>query len=186
MQEKSVFYDIVVAGGTPAGIMAAVAAGRLGSRVVLTEYHGHIGGMSASGLGKSDVENKEAIAGLFREFTQRVLNYYVDKYGEDSENVMLCKGGYYYEPSVAEIVFNQMICEVKTITLLLNHQIEEVKVESSDITGVVFRDRNSREVKTLKAEVYVDATYEGDLYAFAEKILRIVRTSLLRVCQRVV
>ncbi len=175
MNKESVVYDIVVVGGTPGGIMAAVAAGRLGSRVLLTEYHGHIGGMSASGLGKSDVENREAVAGLFSEFTQRVLDYYVDKYGEDSENVLLCKGGYYYEPSVAEMVFNQMISEVKTITLLVNHQIEEVKVESSDITGVVFKDRNSGELKTIRGKVYVDATYEGDLYALAGADYRLGR-----------
>ena len=126
VHSESDIYDIVVVGGTPAGIMAAVAAGRLGSRVILTEYHGHIGGMSTSGLGKSDIENKEAIAGLFKEFSQRILNHYIDKYGENSENVKLCKEGYYYEPSVAEEVFNQMIHDVKTISLLLNHQIEGV------------------------------------------------------------
>jgi hypothetical protein len=175
MSKESVVYDVVVVGGTPGGIMAAVAAGRLGSRVLLTEYHGHIGGMSASGLGKSDVENREAVAGLFREFTQRVLDYYVDKYGEDSENVLLCKGGYYYEPSVAEMVFNQMISEVKTITLLVNHQIEEARVGSSDITGVVFRDRNNGELKTFRGKVYVDATYEGDLYALAGADYRLGR-----------
>src|SRR5690606_39154254 len=87
--------DIAVIGGTPAGIMAAIAAARLGSRVVLTEYHSHIGGMSTSGLGKSDIENKDAVAGLFKEFTQKVLAHYVTTYGENSENVTLCKEGYY-------------------------------------------------------------------------------------------
>ncbi|MFP4366642.1 MAG: FAD-dependent oxidoreductase [bacterium] len=177
MHIKTDFYDIIVVGGTPAGIMSAIAAGRLGSRVMLTEYHGHIGGMSTSGLGKSDVENKEAIAGLFREFTQRVLKYYMDKYGRDSEEVFLCKEGYYYEPSVAEIVFNQMICEVKTITLLLNQQIVEARIESSNITGLVFRNRNSGELKTIRGNVYIDATYEGDLYALAGAKYRLGRES---------
>lgn len=54
--------DIAVVGGTPAGIMAAIAAARMGSKVILTEYHSHLGGMTTSGLGKSDIENKEAIA----------------------------------------------------------------------------------------------------------------------------
>jgi hypothetical protein len=174
-QNESDTYDIVVVGGTPAGIMAAVAAGRLGSRVMLTEYHGHIGGMSTSGLGKSDIENKEAIAGLFKEFSQRILNHYIDKYGENSENVKLCKEGYYYEPSVAEEVFNQMIQEVKTITLLLNHQIESVEMQSNRITGALFKNRINGEEKILKAGVYVDATYEGDLYALAGAEYRLGR-----------
>src|SRR5690606_23776175 len=42
--------DIAVVGGTPAGIMAAIAAARLGSRVKIIEYHGNLGGMSTSGL----------------------------------------------------------------------------------------------------------------------------------------
>lgn len=175
MHSESDFYDIVVVGGTPAGIMAAVAAGRLGSRVMLTEYHGHIGGMSTSGLGKSDIENKEAIAGLFKEFSQRILNYYIAKYGENSENVKLCKEGYYYEPSVAEEVFNQMIQEVKTVSLLLNHQIEGVEMQSNRIVRALFKNRNNGEKKILKAAVFIDATYEGDLYALAGAEYRLGR-----------
>ena len=102
-----------------------IGAARFGARVTLIEYHGHLGGMSASGLGKSDIENKQAIAGLFKEFTQRILKYYMDKYGEDSDNVTLCKEGYYYEPSVAELVFNQMIVEdYVDVFFLSNHLIK--------------------------------------------------------------
>ena len=52
--ERKKGRDILVTGATPAGIMAAIAAARLGSSVTLVEYHGHIGGMSTSGLGKSE------------------------------------------------------------------------------------------------------------------------------------
>ena len=106
-------YELVVIGGTPAGIMAAVAAARLGSTVALVEYHNHFGGMSASGLGKSDIENKKAIAGLFKEFVSRVHQYYINKYGFGSRNEQLCCEGYYYEPSVAEHVFNEMLASGK-------------------------------------------------------------------------
>ncbi len=157
----------MVVGGTPAGIMAAIAAARMGSKVILTEYHNHIGGMTTSGLGKSDVENKDTIAGIFKEFTQRVLKYYIENYGKDSENVKLCKEGYYYEPSVAEYIFNQMIAEVKTISLFLNHQIEKVTIESNSISDVIFKNRSNGKKILLKAGYYIDATYEGDLYAMA-------------------
>jgi len=66
--------DIAVVGGTPAGIMAAIAAARMGSKVILTEFHSHLGGMPISGLGKNDIENKEAIAGPFKKFTGQNLH----------------------------------------------------------------------------------------------------------------
>ncbi|MEI9808028.1 MAG: FAD-dependent oxidoreductase [Bacteroidota bacterium] len=159
--------DIVVIGAAPAGIMAAIAAARLGSSVTLTEYHAHIGGMSTSGLGKSDIENKNAIAGLFKEFTQRIKQYYVDKYGESSDHVVKCKEGYYYEPSVAEHVFNQMIGAEKNIRLLLNHQLEEVTVEADTIKEIKLKDRAKNSIVALKATVFIDATYEGDVYGLA-------------------
>jgi len=167
--------DIAVVGGTPAGIMAAIAAARLGSRVKIIEYHGHLGGMSTSGLGKSDIEKKEAIAGLFKEFTQNVYNYYVEKYGVGSENVALCKEGYYYEPSVAEFIFNEMLQNEPNISVWLNYQIEKAEMDSDRIVGAVFKHRLQGDYITLKAKVFVDATYEGDLFALAGAAYRLGR-----------
>jgi hypothetical protein len=169
------FADIAVIGGTPAGIMAAISAARMGSKVILTEYHSHLGGMTTSGLGKSDIENKEAIAGLFKEFTEMVLHYYTEKYGKSSKEVLLCKEGYYYEPSVAELVFNQMIAEEKNIKVLFNYQIEEAEMKSEKISRLRFKDRSSGDTRFLKAEVFVDATYEGDVFALAGAAYRLGR-----------
>lgn len=159
--------EVLVVGATPAGIMAAIAAARLGSRVILTEYHYHIGGMSTSGLGKSDIENKDAIAGLFKEFTTAIKTYYVNKYGADSENVKRCREGYYYEPSVAELVFNNMIGREKNIRVLLGHRIEKVTVENDTIQEIGFHDRKTKADVRLRASVFIDATYEGDVFGLA-------------------
>ena len=67
-----------------------LTAARLGHSVLLIEYQRHIGGMAASGLGKSDIEHRELIGGLFREFTERVRDAYVARYGADSDSVRLC------------------------------------------------------------------------------------------------
>ncbi len=180
---KVAIPDVAVIGATPAGIMAAISAARLGMHVTLTEYHNHIGGLSASGLGKSDIENKDAIAGIFKEFARNVHQFYIDKYGRGSENEIRCKLGYYYEPSVAEKVFNDMIGREKNITLLLNHQIERVITRSNRITEVVFINRKSRKPMafqasvSVKAQVFVDATYEGDVYALAGAAYRLGRES---------
>ena len=165
--ERKKGRDILVTGATPAGIMAAIAAARLGSSVTLVEYHGHIGGMSTSGLGKSDIENKDAIAGLFKEFTRNIRAHYVGKYGEQHENVAKCKDGYYYEPHVAEKIFGDMIAAEKNITVLVNHQVESVTVEDDSIVEAVFLHRENGSRVTLDASLFIDATYEGDLFALA-------------------
>jgi len=50
-------FDIVVAGGTPAGCAAAVRAARGGCRVLLTHHTRHLGGMCANGLGQWDAKS---------------------------------------------------------------------------------------------------------------------------------
>ena len=94
--------DICVYGGTSGGVTAAVAAARLGKSVVLVSLNNHLGGMSASGLGVTDISLSPAnepsyIGGLSREFYTRVGQ----QYGSSSQV-------YYFEPKVAERVFWQM------------------------------------------------------------------------------
>ena len=69
--------DVVVVGGTPAGIASALAAARSGRSVTLVEYNHHVGGMMTSGLGKSDIENRAMIRGLFAEFIGNVRQHYI-------------------------------------------------------------------------------------------------------------
>jgi len=71
-------HDVVVYGGTSAGVIAAVKAARLGKSVVLIEPTMHVGGMTSSGLGATDTGNKGAIGGLSRDFYARLKKYYDD------------------------------------------------------------------------------------------------------------
>ncbi|HTI50503.1 MAG TPA: FAD-dependent oxidoreductase [Planctomycetaceae bacterium] len=168
-------FDIVVIGGTPGGIAAAIAAARLGRSVALTEYHPHFGGMSASGLGKSDIENRDVVRGLFAEFVGRVEQHYRDRYGADSEDYRLCRDGYFYEPKVAERVFNEMLAEQKSISLFSNHQFVGVEKSGESVTTATVRDRASGALHRLDGKIFIDATYEGDLYAAAGAEFRLGR-----------
>jgi flavin-dependent dehydrogenase len=151
-------FDIVVIGATPGGIGAAVSAARLGHSVALIEYRGHVGGMSASGLGKSDITKAGAIGGLWDEFVGRVRAYYEATYGPDSEQVQRCRDGYFYEPSVAERVFNEMIAEQRSITLLLRHRLEEVVRLDRTVTGVRVMNRDNNTTRELRGTVFIDYT----------------------------
>ena len=70
-------YDLVIVGGNPGGIMAAVAAAREGKTSVILERTSHVGGLPANGLGATDIHTRNATTGLFREFVQRIKKYYV-------------------------------------------------------------------------------------------------------------
>lgn len=169
--------EVVIYGGTPGGIAAAIAAARQGRNATLIEYHDHIGGMVTSGLGKSDVENRAMIGGLFVEFTKRVKQHYIDRYGADSENVKLCQDGYYSEPSVAEAVFEAMLREQPKITVLKGWRLNSAKVEANTLEAIEIVNRKSGEARTLPGGVFIDATYEGDLYAAAGAEFRLGRES---------
>lgn len=170
-------FDVVIAGGTPGGIATAIMAARLGRTVALVEYHRHLGGMSAGGLGASDIENRAVIQGLFREFVDGIHSYYVDKYGADSENVKLCRNGYWYEPSVAERMFDRMVAQHPTITVLKHHELIAVEKQTTQVVAARFKDRASGVERTLRGKVFIDATYEGDLYAAAGAAYRVGRES---------
>ena len=167
--------NVVVLGATPGGIAAAVTAARLGHSVLLVEYRRHIGGMAASGLGKSDIEHRELVGGLFREFTERVLAVYVSRYGADSDNVRLCDDGYYYEPSVAESVFRGMVGEQPGIELRLGARLATVERSGSAVTAIEIVDRSTGRPAAIHGRQFVDATYEGDLYAAVGAAFRLGR-----------
>src|SRR6266542_4244989 len=69
-------YDVVVYGGTSAGVIAAVQAKKLGKSVIVVSPDKHLGGLSSGGLGFTDTGNKAVIGGLSRDFYHRVWQEY--------------------------------------------------------------------------------------------------------------
>ncbi|MGJ5818505.1 FAD-dependent oxidoreductase [Paludibaculum fermentans] len=163
--------DVVIYGATPGGIGAAVAAARLGRSVILSEYADHIGGIVSNGLTNADIGKRQAVGGLFYEFTRRVLETYTaqDKANPALQNVKLCKDGYWYEASLAEKIFHDMIGgEGGRIKLLLSHELKRATVRSNRLTSICLEDRATPGAMVeLTAAVFIDATYEGDLAAMA-------------------
>ena len=64
--------DIVIYGGTSAGLAAAVQARRMGKTVIVLEPGTHLGGLTTGGLSWTDIGNKAVIGGIAREFYQRI------------------------------------------------------------------------------------------------------------------
>ena len=159
--------DVVIVGGTPAGIAASLAAARQGRSVTLIEAQDHLGGMMTSGLGKSDIEHREKIGGLFLEFTKRILDDYRTQYGPEHPNVQLCQDGYYYEPSVAERVFEAMLGAQNRVKVLCGTRLVEAVMDARRLRAIVVTDRKTKQRQTFAGRIFLDATYEGDLLAAA-------------------
>jgi autotransporter-associated beta strand protein len=167
--------DVVVYGGTPGGIMTAVALGRAGRLVLLIEPQVRVGGMVSGGLCKSDVGKRETIGGLSKEFFTRVNDHYVKAYGADSKQVKDARGGELPEPKVAEQIYNEMLAEVPSVKVLLKHRFVEVQMKGDKVVSVTVIDLSTNQSVVCTGKMFVDAGYEGDLMAYAGVPYRVGR-----------
>lgn len=145
--------DICVYGGTSGGVAAAVAAARLGKSVALVSLNNHVGGMTASGLGVTDIgpgNDTSYVGGISREFYKRVGAAY------SSTNLVI-----WFEPHVAETVFTQMLTEAG-VTLYTNQLLASVTMTNQRIAQMTMQDGT-----VFRAKEFIDTTYEGDLMAAA-------------------
>ncbi|MET0263862.1 MAG: FAD-dependent oxidoreductase, partial [Rariglobus sp.] len=142
-------FDVCVYGGTAGGVMAAVEAARLGLKAVVIEPAAEIGGMTASGLGYTDIGNKAAIGGIAREFYRKVGAHYG------------VPEAWTFEPHVASAVFNELITQAGVVV----HRRQYLAAVKKAGTRIVSLTTESGLV--ISAAVFIDATYEGDLLAKA-------------------
>ena len=175
-------YDVVVVGGTPGGICAAIAAAREGKQVLILERTSHIGGLPANGLGATDITTRGATMGLFNTFVSRNKEYYIKTYGADSRQVKDCSDGYHFEPSLAEQTLLGMIGDyADRITVLYGRQFDadpaNVGMEGFAIRSINVLNRETKALEQYSARIFIDATYEGDLGAAANVPFRIGRES---------
>ncbi|WP_346319219.1 FAD-dependent oxidoreductase [Chitinophaga sp. YIM B06452] len=143
---------VVVYGGTPGGISAAVAAARKGAKVILVEQTAHVGGMNTSGIGTAETEHmiEETISGIPLEVYTRIGK----SYGKN-------KPAFYFESHVAEKIFLDMLGE-QDISIIYRAFADKVNKKDNTIKSIVLSNG-----KTISGDVFIDATYEGDLMARA-------------------
>jgi hypothetical protein len=171
-------YDVVVYGGTSAGVIAAVQSKKMGRSVVIVCPDKHLGGLSSGGLGFTDTGDKSVIGGLSREFYHRVWKHYQEprawkwqnreEYGNKGQGTPAIDGAqrtmWIFEPHVAERIFEDLIKE---------HAIPVHRNEWLDRENGLTRENvRIRSIRMLSGKIYsgrmfIDATYEGDLMAAA-------------------
>jgi hypothetical protein len=147
--------DVVVYGGSAAGVTAAIAARQSGREVVLVAPERHVGGFAVEGLGGSDINNHwfrndEAVGGLAREFYGRIGK----EYGAEGPV-------YRFESSVAERVYAKMLAEAG-VEVRRGERLTRVEKRGARVMAIV-TESGAR----IEGKVFIDAMIEGDLLAAA-------------------
>ena len=175
---KSPRADIIIYGGTSSAVMAAVQAARMDHSVIIVCPDKHLGGLTSGGLGWTDGGNTSAIGGLAREFYGRVYEHYLSpeawKWQKKKEFSNRGQGskafndndstGWTFEPHVAEDIFEAYIKEYN-IPVYRNEWLDR-KAGVELVDGRILKITMLSGV-TLSGNMFIDATYEGDLLAAA-------------------
>jgi len=170
--------DVVVYGGTAAGVIAAVQAKKMGKTVIVVSPDKHLGGLSSGGLGFTDTGNKSVIGGLSREFYHRVWLHYDQpqawtwqkkaEYGNKGQGTPAIDGEqrtmWIFEPHAAEQVFEDYVKQYG-IPVERDEWLDRAKGVKKDGARIISITTLSG--KTYTGKMFIDATYEGDLMAVA-------------------
>lgn len=146
-------YDVVVVGGEPEGVAAAVSAARNGSKTLLIEHRDGLGGLFTYGAlnfldVSKDMNGDDANTGIFKDWHELVGN----KIGFDIPK--------------ASLAFMKLVNDEKNLTLALNTKLESVDTDGSKLYAIQVVDHDGNK-KHIKGKAFIDSTQDGDLAVMA-------------------
>jgi flavin-dependent dehydrogenase len=149
-------YDVIVVGGGPGGIGAAVTAARNGMSVLLIERYGFAGGMATAGLVNPFM--------YYRSNTD--ANYYLPSpvfmeiVKSLSDNGAADKGGHVFDDEILKILLDKLLLEAG-VEILYHTLLTGAVSENGTVTGITVACKEG--IHDLKAKIFIDATGDGDL-----------------------
>jgi hypothetical protein len=174
-------YDLVVIGGTAGGVACAVRAARDGCTVLLVQHNRHIGGMLSNGLMQWDALYGGPRAPLFTELLAAIERDAIARFGRDSRNHQVQRYTHehypigWVEPHVMERECNRLVAGERNLTLLLEHYPVAAERDGALLKSVTLRAYGTTREITVRAAMFADATYEGDLLPLAKVAYRVGR-----------
>ncbi len=181
--------DVVVVGGGPGGIGAAVSAARNGADTVLLERYGYLGGMGTGGLVTiipclSDFDGILQIGGINQEWIERLTlrdaemhppaeiwgatDRRLIEYWNDRSFFTVREGHIVYasliDAEISKCVLNDMVREAKVKTYFHSWGAMPI-MDGNTAIGVVFESKSGRQA--ILAKVVIDSTGDGDLLPYA-------------------
>ncbi|MBB6637695.1 FAD-dependent oxidoreductase [Cohnella thailandensis] len=162
--KEPVAADVVVVGGGPAGINAAIAAGRLGARTVLIERYGFVGGMSTAALVYPwmtfhTVEGKQVIGGIADEIVRRLQAIGASP-GHVRDTVGFVHTITPYHPEVYKTLAVDMLREAG-VKLIAHSFVDRVELEGDRIAAAWVTSKSGK--LEIRGKVFVDTTGDADL-----------------------
>ena len=146
--------DVVVLGGGPAGISAAISAARMGANVTLIERYGYLGGQATGGLvivlcGLTDGKNQ-----IIRGFCQEVVDELraMDAASEVPEGVV-------FEPEAMKYLFDQFA--IKRGIKVYFHTMATAMIRNNEEAEYVITESKSGR-NAIKGRIFIDANGDGD------------------------
>jgi hypothetical protein len=173
--------DVLVVGGGPAGVIAALAARRAGVDVTLAERYGHFGGLWTGGLvlivlathARSGGKLTKCVRGIGDEMLERLV-----KVGNGIINQAPGKSDPTSDPEATKYVMDEMLREAG-VHILLHSWATNAIMDARAVKGVVFESKAG--CQAVRAKVVVDATGDGDVFgaAGAEHVRHVHRIGLV-------
>ncbi len=150
-------YDVIVAGGGPAGVIAAVAAARNGARTLLIERYGFVGGMSTAALvtpiSEFRVGGEPHIGGIPRELMQAAAAAGGAEIDRES-------GNWPVNDEILKLVAQRLLLE-SGVTLLYHSWFAGVVAGDGRLSHVIVQNKAGR--VAYEGAVFIDCTGDADV-----------------------
>ncbi len=150
--------DVVVCGGGPAGVAAAVAAARSGAKTVLLEMHGCLGGIWTAGAMSWIIDHHDK-SGIMQEIWQRLAAVNARALNRAGEATNGC------DVEKMKLVLEQMCLEADVDIRLHTSVVAAYCDKDGRMQYAATESKSGREA--FSARVFIDCTGDGDLAAFA-------------------
>jgi len=160
-QDKPVYTDVLVVGGTTGGIAAALQTAKMGASTVVVEHTPWLGGMLSAAAVSCTDGNHELRSGIWESFRQALYKHYKSTNlftGWVSETC--------FEPHVADSIFKAWVQARPNMQVYYHWYFDKAIMEGNTIKGAVFENVRGQKL-TVYAKRVIDATDLGDLYAGA-------------------
>ncbi|WP_372637667.1 FAD-dependent oxidoreductase [Cohnella sp.] len=161
---KKIEADVVVVGGGPAGVVAAIAAGRQGAKTILAERYGFVGGMSTAAMVYPWMtfhadSGEQVIRGIAQEIVDRLIEQGGSP-GHLRDTVGFVHTVTPYHPEIYQVVAMDMLREAG-VKLYLHSFVDEVDAADGTIRSVRITTKSGK--IELAGRVFVDASGDADV-----------------------